>query len=316
MIPTGAVAKRMTRRVIIGYDGTGNSPDALALGASLAPALAADALVVSAVPYLDHLISGEELEQSTRAEAQRIDDAARRVLPGLEVETRAVPDGSPARALNELVEDEPPLALVIGSARRGTLGRILVGSAGSALLSGASCAVAVAPRGYSEDGHGKLLGIAVAINGSEESRTALRTGIALAERLNASLAVFTVAEPVRYGYAVPFSVVDTRVLTKEIREQAERTLDRAIDSVPTGVPVERRLLTGSPAETIAAATADRDLLIVGSRGYGPVRRTLLGGVSAELARTAECPLLVLPRGAGGDPLRLGELERGAAGRAP
>jgi nucleotide-binding universal stress UspA family protein len=102
------------------------------------------------------------------------------------------------------------------------------------------------------------------------------------------------------------------VLTQAIHEQAKRTLDRAIDSVPTGVAVEHRLLTGSPADVIAAATADRDLLIVGSRGYGPLRRTLLGGVSAGLARTAECPLLVLSRGAGGDPLRLGERDAAAA----
>ncbi len=266
----------MARRVIIGYDGTGNSRDALALGAVLAPALAADTLVISVVPYLDHLISGEELEQSTRAEAERIGDAARRELSGLEVEVRAIADGSPARALHELVEGQAPLALVIGSAHRGPLGRILVGSAGSALLSGVSCAVAVAPRGYSEDGHGKLLRVAVAINDSEESRTALRTGIALVESLNASLAVFTVAEPVRYGYAVPFSVVDTRVLTEAIREQTERTLSRAIDSVPAGVPVERRLLTGGPAEVIAgdggSRPADRRLARIRSSAPHPARR--------------------------------------------
>lgn len=152
----------------------------------------------------------------------------------------------------------------------------------------------------------------MAINDSEESPTTLRTAIALADRLNASLAVFTVAEPVGYGYAVPFPVADTRVLTQAIHEQAKRTLDRAIDSVPTGVAVERHQLTGNPADLIAAATADRDPLIVGSRGYGPLRRALLGGVSAGLARTAECPLLVLPRGAGGDPLRLGGLDASTA----
>ena len=40
-----------------------------------------------------------------------------------------------------------------------------------------------------------------------------------------------------------------------------------------------------------------DLLVIGSRGYGPVRRTLLGGVSAEVTRTSACPVLVVPRGA-------------------
>jgi len=50
----------------------------------------------------------------------------------------------------------------------------------------------------------------------------------------------------------------------------------------------------------ALATLDRrdaDLLVCGSRGYGPVRRVLLGGVSARLLRRAAIPLLVVPRGA-------------------
>ena len=38
------------------------------------------------------------------------------------------------------------------------------------------------------------------------------------------------------------------------------------------------------------------MLVCGSRGYGPLRAVLLGGVSSALAHTAACPLLVIPRG--------------------
>jgi hypothetical protein len=34
-----------------------------------------------------------------------------------------------------------------------------------------------------------------------------------------------------------------------------------------------------------------------TRGYGPLRTVLLGGVSGRLAHTAACPLLVIPRSA-------------------
>jgi nucleotide-binding universal stress UspA family protein len=46
-----------------------------------------------------------------------------------------------------------------------------------------------------------------------------------------------------------------------------------------------------------AALDDReiDLLVCGSRGYGPVRRVLLGGVSSRLIRRAACPVVVVPR---------------------
>jgi len=43
-------------------------------------------------------------------------------------------------------------------------------------------------------------------------------------------------------------------------------------------------------------SAGLDLLVCGSRGYGPVRTVLLGSVSHALAHHARCPLMVLPRG--------------------
>jgi nucleotide-binding universal stress UspA family protein len=51
------------------------------------------------------------------------------------------------------------------------------------------------------------------------------------------------------------------------------------------------------AEELALYGAAVDLLIVGSRGYGPLGRIMHGSVSEKLARTARCPLLVLTRGA-------------------
>ncbi len=38
------------------------------------------------------------------------------------------------------------------------------------------------------------------------------------------------------------------------------------------------------------------ILVVGSRGYGPLRRVLLGSVSTQLVKSAPCPVLVVPRG--------------------
>ena len=37
-----------------------------------------------------------------------------------------------------------------------------------------------------------------------------------------------------------------------------------------------------------------DLLIVGSRGHGPLRRLVLGSTSLQLTREARCPLLIVP----------------------
>jgi nucleotide-binding universal stress UspA family protein len=82
-------------------------------------------------------------------------------------------------------------------------------------------------------------------------------------------------------------------------------LEQALARVPEALGAKRRMLEGDPADAVAGATQDVDLLLVGSRAYGPLRRALLGSVSARLMRSSPCPVLVLPRDAGEDPLGLG-----------
>jgi hypothetical protein len=52
---------------------------------------------------------------------------------------------------------------------------------------------------------------------------------------------------------------------------------------------------GEASEALALYSDTVDLLIVGSRGYGPLGRLFHGSTSHVLARRAGCPLLVLPR---------------------
>jgi nucleotide-binding universal stress UspA family protein len=54
---------------------------------------------------------------------------------------------------------------------------------------------------------------------------------------------------------------------------------------------------GDPAEVLVNRSRDLDLLVVGSRGYGPLRHALVGNVSWDVMRKAACPVLVVPRSA-------------------
>ena len=52
----------------------------------------------------------------------------------------------------------------------------------------------------------------------------------------------------------------------------------------------------SPVAALEQFSGDVDLLVCGSRGYGPLGSVLLGGVSRRLVHRAACPVVVVPRG--------------------
>jgi hypothetical protein len=51
-----------------------------------------------------------------------------------------------------------------------------------------------------------------------------------------------------------------------------------------------------PVAVLVEMSADLDVLVCGSRGYGPLRAALLGSVSRRVAGAAQCPVIVVPRG--------------------
>jgi nucleotide-binding universal stress UspA family protein len=292
------------RKLLIGYDGSENGEDALALGRVLAEVLEADPLVATVMQNPLNVLNAEELEMALDRYATPLLDAARQRLRGFDVEARALSSGSPGFGLHDLAESEDPVALTIGSTHHGPVGRVLLGSVGEALLSGTPCPVAVAPRGYADESEHGLRRIGLAFNGSEESRSALAAAISLAERLDAQLTVLAVAEPPPPSFGTTVAAPTGIDYAAQQHAAMSRALAEVEKRVPAEVVVERRLLSGNPARTITEAAEDFDLLLLGSRCYGPVRSALLGSVSFKLARAAPCPILVVPRGAGADPLGL------------
>jgi nucleotide-binding universal stress UspA family protein len=59
--------------------------------------------------------------------------------------------------------------------------------------------------------------------------------------------------------------------------------------------VERSVVSGSPTKAISEHAADRkpDLLVLGTHGYGGVKRIVLGSVAEALARYAACATLIV-----------------------
>src|SRR5512133_4341250 len=83
----------------------------------------------------------------------------------------------------------------------------------------------------------------------------------------------------------------------EHRVRAARALQAAIAELGDEVRIEvDAFAEDDPADVLIRVSEHLDLLVCGSRGYGPVRAVLLGGVSARVAAEARCPVIVLPRG--------------------
>ena len=76
-------------------------------------------------------------------------------------------------------------------------------------------------------------------------------------------------------------------------------LDEVVAALPAGVWAEPVFVAGAAGDELAAQSELVDLMVVGSRGYGPRTAVLLGGVTHTLIQKAACPVIVLPRGAHG-----------------
>ena len=283
----------MYRKILVGYDDSDQAKDALALGKQLADATGAE-LVAAGVFQFDPIWGGYDphFRDAEIEYARKIEEAAKSV--GAEAE--ATPSSSPARGLHELAEEIGADLILVGSARHGRVGQILAGSVGLALLHGAPCAVGIAPSGYRDQSGDGIASIAVGFDGSEESGLALIAATQLASRIDAKVKLVAVAEP------PPISMgkggnAGRHELTEAIQEEMRKRLAEAREAIPDDIEAEATLITGDPVEALVdVAEAPGTLLVVGSRGYGPLRRVLLGSVSTELARSAPCPLIVTPRG--------------------
>lgn len=291
----------MRPKVLIGYDGSPEGEDALGLGRSLSQVLDARPIVTTVIAHPRHGTNEDEFDEAVIKFSEPLFANARERLDGLDVITRPVGNDSPAAAIYELTDWETPTLIVIGSSRHGRSGRVQVGTLGGSLLSGVHCSVAVAPRGYA-DGASGLERIGVAVDGSGESRRALSAAAYLAGQANAPLQVLSVMEEPHYvlgGLLSPLGPAEYR----EYKEKEwERVYEKARSRVPEEIAMEPLLLHGEPAEILAQRAGDLDLLVLGSRGYGPVKGTLLGSVSTRVMTAAPCPVMVVPRGAGSRPL--------------
>jgi nucleotide-binding universal stress UspA family protein len=259
--------------VLVGFDGAEGGRDALELARVLSSIRGARCIV--AIP-----------------EAEGLAGEAREALAAPRAEIRVIGILSPAMMLAQRAAQEGAGTLVVGSTRRGKIGRALVGSTAEQILHKAPCEVIVAPRGYASEHHGGLAKIAVAVDGTAESKVALTRAEDLARQTGATIEILVASDPVVSGIEAEFPP-GAPSSTSNVLEAAIGLVDPALS--PTGRKVDSgwRQTVRTIADTLAAACdPDVDLLVAGS--HHPRDRFLLGSVTKHLIGKAPCPVLVVP----------------------
>ncbi len=234
--------------VVVGVNGTPAGLAAVRLAAREAVSRGTRLSVVHAFTW--------DAAEARQAASRFVDEAVRtaqRSTPGVGVQGQIV-DGPAAAVLRRF--SRTATIVVVGD-------RDLAGSALLEVVTQAWCPVVVArgPRPQA----GRVL---AAVDGSGPSVLALR---------------FAAGEARRRGLPL-----DVAHVTPEGAEAAgRRVLDQVIAAIPDLPPLRRRLLTGTPAATLARASRRASVIALGPRGIGGAAR--FGSVAHELLRHGACP---------------------------
>ena len=282
---TAAGPRASLSQIVVGYDHSDEAEDAVALTHYLARRTGARATAVSCFG-MDG-IPEPERDDAVEEKSAPLFGRLRAALGEAAVATRAVVESSAARGLAAAAKELDADLIVVGSTRRGKLGRVMPGSVGERLVQGGDRPVAVAPRGYAGRRHIGVGLIAVGYQAGPEGDAALGTTASFAGDLDAAVRVITVFDA--RGFTPRYEEH-----LQSVKQGLERDLEAAGGALD-GIEHETVLLDGDPAAWLAEQGMEVDLLVLGSRGYGPLERTLLGSVSGEVMRTAPCPVVVVPR---------------------
>ncbi|MFI4990200.1 MAG: universal stress protein [Solirubrobacterales bacterium] len=281
----------MFERILFGYAGDRAGRDAAVLAERLAR-LCAGKLSV-AFPYHPMLatVPGEVSEQRVRDELHSLLGDSPMLA---DARYHWANSSWPIRALQELADWEGADLIVFGAAPVRLERRHV--SVMERMVHGAPCAVALAPAGYADSAAHELRSIGVGFADTEEGRAAVELAHELAVRASARLQLIAGAglSPELLSYAAGSPALPAA--EAEIYDQTKAAAERVAGELLPGEGCEVDVRRGDACRLLLEAGERLDLLVLGSRAYGPIRHALLGGVSAAVMRGAQCPVLVVPRG--------------------
>jgi nucleotide-binding universal stress UspA family protein len=295
------------RHVVCGVDGSEPARRAAVVALRLADRLG-DRLVLMHViaprpamppasfPIGPHPVTSADMHELNRIEAERAFASVERdVRPA--TADRLVEHGDAADRLSAVAWEKDARLIVVGARGRSSVSAALLGSVSAELAARAPRPVVVVSDAQPESG-GAVGGIVCGVDGSARAAAVAATAARLARALDSSLMLVCVdAEDATGDWS-------HKVLTATSAHAGEAP------------HLERLAAVGDPANALARVAFEHKaaLLLVGSRGRGPIRSAIAGSVSAALTRLAPCPLVIVPpeaQGAGSRGQAIGGTEPAA-----
>ena len=289
--PTIALA-----RLAAAVDSYPEGRDATVLATAIARATGAELMLLAVEPDLPLIIPGLQRDQVRRETEGMLKHTRAELAPGARLKITS--DISIARGLQRMARRQHRDLLVVGSSRRGPEGVVSIGGRTRQLIDNLDSALAIAPRGLHAR-HPLTLGrIGVGYDGGPEAQAALATAAHLAAGTGAELIVRGVIDDRVPALGWP-SVWMGEILDswKDMMDEEEGQLRADIEEhvEAAGVTATVDLARGRPATSLHALSKDVDLLVIGSRRWGPFARLVLGGTGERLVHGAGCSLLIVPR---------------------
>jgi nucleotide-binding universal stress UspA family protein len=283
--------------LLIGVDGSEDSRTALRWAVSLAGDLDLPMRAMWAWHYPSDAIlrvGRIQLPDADRTDeliGQQLDHLLTDVLGDAASDVEPAVGRGPAAAALLRAADEGARMVVVGSRGLGGFKGLLLGSVSRQLCEHAPCPVTVVRRAEPE-APVQLRTIVVGTDGSEPAAAAMRCAGELAAESGAELVVANAAGP--------GDVVHPRDVDPHVDLGVRRTLVEGWCGPLRELGVEHHVavVEGDARTALLDVAADRraDLLVVGSRGHGPVTRLLLGSVATSLVQHSELPVTVVPHG--------------------
>jgi len=289
----------MNGKVVVGYNGSEPSKEAVSWAASEADRRGAELLVVSCfdVPVTEPAwidLAADLYELRYRRATDRLSLIAAQLrsdFASLTVATDAAL-GDPANAIASAAG--PHDLIVLGASGQSGAAALFVGNTPRRLLRQNPCPVVIVRSAASR---GRPDRIVVGIDGSLGSDRALAWA---ADQADLDGVELLVVHTWMYPYApIGSSGSSARDLTKV---DAECVLDRSVEAARerVGIPIKGRLVEDTAVSGLLGVVRDGDLLVLGSRGRGRVTAAVLGSVVSSLLDHCVIPVVVVgePHGAG------------------